>query len=73
MMVTYIKERDKYVDSAGRQVTTSSYGKDFYNCQHDFQDTGRRGHAPGGNGKGVYSAAYQCTKCSVFMVVELKK
>ena len=73
MVVTYRKEINKYVDSAGRQVTAADYGKDFYNCPHDFQDTGRRGETPGANGKTVFAAAYKCTRCSVFMIVELKK
>lgn len=73
MIVTYRKEHNKYVDSAGRQVTVTDYGKDFYNCLHDFQDTGRRGQTPGANGRYIIAAAYQCTKCSVFTVTELKK
>lgn len=72
-MITYIKEQDKYVDQAGRQATTSDYGKDFYNCVHNFQDTGRRGKTPSANGKYVNAAAYRCNKCFVFTIVELKE
>lgn len=73
MIVTYLKDKNKYVDGSGRQVTAAAYGKDFYNCQHDFQDTGRRGFTPGPNGKKITAAAYQCSRCSVFTVIELKK
>lgn len=71
MIVTYRKEQNKYVDSSGRIITVADYGKDFYKCEHDFNDTGRRGETQGPNGKHVSAAAYQCSKCLVFMVIEL--
>ena len=73
MVVTYLKERNCYVDAAGRQATVTDYGRDFYNCQHDFQDTGRRGETPGANGKLTRAAAHQCSKCGVFTIIEIRK
>lgn len=73
MIVTFVKEKNRYVDAAGRQAVVADYGRDFYSCEHDFQDTGRRGETPGSNGKRVQAAAYQCSKCSVFTVIEIKK
>lgn len=71
MIVTYVSSRNRYVDSGGRLATVNEYGKDFYNCSHDFQDTGRRGTTIGGNGKHVQAAAYKCSGCGVYTVVEL--
>ena len=73
MKVTFIKNRNLYVDHAGRQTTVAEYGKDFYKCEHDFQDTGTRGDTPSGNGKRVPAALHQCSKCLVYTVVELNK
>jgi len=73
MKVTYLKNRNCYVDPAGRLATVAEYGKDFYKCEHDFQYTGRCGETPGANGKRVEAALHQCTKCLVYTVVELKK
>lgn len=73
MIVTFLKDKNRYVDNAGRLATVTEYGRDFYNCAHNFQDTGRRGETPGANGKRDRAAAYQCTKCLVFTIMELKK
>ena len=73
MKITYISRQNKYVDPAGRPAVVAEYGKDFYNCTHDFQDTGSRGETPGANGKLIKAAVHQCTQCLVFTVVELKK
>lgn len=70
MVVTYLKDKDRYVDSAGRLATVADYGKDFYGCEHDFRDTGRRGETPGANGKNVLALAYQCSKCLVFTIIK---
>jgi hypothetical protein len=73
MKVTFLKDRNRYVaGSSGRQITVAEYGKDFYNCQHDFQDTRERGTTFGGNGKRVQAALHQCTKCLVYTVIEAK-
>lgn len=72
MKVTYLKDRNCYVDAAGRVATVTDYGRDFYNCQHDFQDTGKRGETTGSNGKRVPAGAYQCSKCGVFTITEIK-
>jgi hypothetical protein len=71
MVVTYRKEKNKYVDQSGRQVTVAEYGKDFYNCSHDYANTGRYGTTIGANGKHVAAAAYQCRHCRVYVVMEL--
>lgn len=73
MVVTFLKDKNRYVDTAGRLATVAEYGKDFYKCAHDFQDTGRRGETPGANGKRTMAAAYQCSKCHVFTVIEFNK
>jgi len=73
MKVTYLRDRNCYVDAAGRQATVTDYGRDFYNCQHNFVDTGKRGETTGPNGKRVNAALHQCEKCGVYTVVELKK
>lgn len=73
MKVTYLKDKNRYVDSAGRQATVADHGKDFYNCVHDFHDTGSRGETYGANGKRVKASVHQCAKCLVFTVIELKK
>lgn len=72
MKITFLKDKNRYVDAAGRPATVE-YGKDFYNCIHDFQDTGSRGTTPGANGKHIDAAVHQCMKCLVFTVVEFKK
>jgi hypothetical protein len=71
MNITYLKKSNRYVDSHGRVASTKEYGKDFYNCKHDFVDTGNRGTTQGPNGKYVPAAAHQCSKCGVYMVVEV--
>jgi len=73
MRVTYLKDRNCYVDAAGRLATVTDYGKDFHKCVHDFQDTGKRGETPAANGKRSPAAAYQCSKCLVFTIIELRK
>jgi hypothetical protein len=73
MIVTYLRQKDRYVDQAGRTATVSDYGRDFYKCEHNFQDTGRRGEVLGPNGKQVPAAAYQCNKCFVYTTIELKR
>lgn len=73
MRVTYIRERNCYVDAAGRQATVTDYGRDFYNCQHDFRDVGKYGETTGPNGKRVAASAHQCNNCGVYTVVEIKR
>lgn len=73
MNVTYIKSRNRYVDQAGRVASVTEYGKDFINCNHDFQDTHTRGTTPGPNGKHIAAAAYRCTKCLVYTIIEMPK
>ncbi len=71
MNITYIPGKDRYVDQAGRTASVKDYGRDFIKCSHDFRDIGRRGYIIGGNGKRVEASANQCSKCGVFVVVEL--
>lgn len=73
MIITYIKEKDRYVDSSGRIVAAKDYGVDFYNCKHNFEDVGKTGETIGPNGKRVPATALKCSHCKVYMVVELKK
>lgn len=73
MIVTYRRDQNRYVDSAGRLATVTEYGKDFYNCEHEYKDTGRRGETPGPNGKRVSAKALQCSKCQVYTIVEIQQ
>lgn len=73
MKVTYLKDKNCYVDGAGRLATVTDYGKDFYKCQHDFKDIGVRGKTPGANGKLVEASLHQCGKCLVYTVIEAKR
>jgi hypothetical protein len=72
MIVTYLRDKDKYVSETGRQVTSDEYGKNFYKCKHDFKDIGKRGETIGANGKKVPAKALKCSKCAVFTIIEVK-
>ena len=72
MIVTYIPEKNCYVDSAGRNVLAKDFGHNFVICVHDWMPTGRIGTTMV-SGKFLPATAMECCKCGVFMVVELKK
>jgi hypothetical protein len=71
MVITYIKDKDKYVDGAGRQAVVADYGYNFYKCEHNFIDVGKHGHTMI-SGKKRPAIAFQCSKCFVYMVAETK-
>ena len=73
MIITYLRDQDKYVNSTGKQVSVQDHTHNFYQCEHDFRDVGRYGETIGANGKKVPAVALQCFHCSVYEIVERAK